>query len=54
MFCVNGADEQFGLLTHGARGDFSIFHLNEDINTWTTSPELIWESLHEHFTILLE
>ncbi len=37
-----------------ARGDFSVCRLNEDINTWTTSPELLWESLHEHFYHLIE
>ncbi len=31
-----------------------IFHLNEDMNTWTTSPEMIWKSLHEHLTVSLE
>ncbi len=27
------------------------WRLNEDINTRTTSPELLWDSLHEFFTI---
>ncbi len=34
-----------------ARGVFSI---NEDINTRTTSPELLRESLHEHLTVSFE
>ncbi len=36
-----------------ARGDFSAISLNEDVNTLTTPPEVLWESLHEHFTIWL-
>ncbi len=32
----------------------SAFSLNEDINTLTTSPELLGESLHEHLTVLFE
>ncbi len=28
----------------------SAVSLNEEINTWTTSPELLGESLHEHLT----
>ncbi len=31
-----------------------VWRLNEDINTPTTSPELLWESLHERFAILFE
>ncbi len=27
--------------------------LNEDMNTWTTHPKLLWESLHEHLTVSL-
>ncbi len=30
----------------------SAVSLNEDINTWTTSPELLGESLHEHLTVV--
>jgi len=37
-----------------ARGDFSICHITTRGNTSTTSPELLWESLHEHFTVWLE
>ncbi len=37
-----------------ARVDFSICCLNEDINTLTTSSELLWESLHELFTVSFE
>ncbi len=37
----------------GARGDL-VCRLNEDINTHTTSPELIWESLHQRFTVSYE
>ncbi len=48
MFCASGADARFCLhklhSTRGARRDFSIFRLNEDINTWTISPELISHS----------
>ncbi len=36
------------------RGDFSVCRLNEDINTWTTTPELLWESLYEYVTIWFE
>ncbi len=32
----------------------SAVSLNEDIHTCTTSPELFWESLYEHFTISFE
>ncbi len=51
--------ERFRLLhTHwsarDARGDLSVCSLNEDINTRTTSPELLWESLHEHLTVSFE
>ncbi len=39
------------ILERDARGVFSI---NEDINTRTTSPELLRESLHEHLTVSFE
>ncbi len=26
----------------------------EVVNTWTSSPELLWESLHQHFIISFE
>ncbi len=32
----------------------SAVSLNEDINTWTTSPELLAESLDEHLTVSFE
>ncbi len=32
----------------------SIWHLNEDINTQTTSTILLWDSLHERFAISFE
>ncbi len=31
-----------------ARSDFSICRLTKWGHTWATSPELLWESLHEH------
>ncbi len=45
------------LIIHLMRHAFSFSthteHLNEDINT-RTSPELLWESLHERFTVSFE
>ncbi len=37
-----------------ARGDFSLCRLTKWGHTWTTSPDLLWESLHEHFTVWFE
>ncbi len=53
---MNDTDVRFHLLhtyieERDARGVFSI---NEDINTRTTSPELLGESLHEHLTVSFE
>ncbi len=53
---MNDTDVRFHLLhtyirARDARGVFSI---NEDINTQTTSPELLGESLHEHLTVSFE
>ncbi len=48
---MNGSDAWFRLLHTLKRAWHSrwfqhLLSLNEDINTWTTSPELLWESLH--------
>ncbi len=55
---MNDTDVRFHLLhtyihtrARDARGVFSI---NEDINTRTTSPELLGQSLHEHLTVSFE
>ncbi len=49
MFCVSLYERSRRVIlftTHdrarGARGDFSICRLNEDINTWTISTKMIW------------
>ncbi len=39
---------KFSFSTHTLK---RVWRLNEDINTQTTSPELLWESLHERFTV---
>ncbi len=46
-FCMNGWQRcAFSFSTHTLKRPW---RLNEDTNTWTTSPELLWESLHECF-----
>ncbi len=46
--CMNGWQRRvFSFSTHTLK---RAWHLNEDINTWTTSPELLSESLRECFT----
>ncbi len=37
-----------------AHSDFGVCRLTKWWHTWTTSPELLWESLHEHFTVWVE
>ncbi len=37
-----------------ARDARGVSSINEDINTWTTSPELLGESLDEHLTVSFE
>ncbi len=37
-----------------ARAARGVFSINEDINTQTTSPELLGESIHEHLTVSFE
>ncbi len=49
-FCVLQTDWS----VHDARGDFCICRLTKWGHTWTTSPGLLWESLHEHFTVWFE
>ncbi len=62
MFCISVNKWQrraFSFTAHihtRARVILAVFSasavsLNEDINTWTTSPELLGESLHEHLTV---
>ncbi len=49
--CINGWQRcAFSFTTHTLIHTLKrTWHLSEDINTQTTSPELLWESLHERF-----
>ncbi len=54
---MNDTDVRFHLLhtyIHRAPAARGVFSINEDINTRTTSPELLRESLDEHLTVSFE
>ncbi len=58
---MNDTDVRFRLLhTHILKRvllavfSASAVSLNEDINTWTSSPELLGESLDQHLTVSFE